>query len=183
MPIAGHHIDGSAIVLELRGGGAVRCDPLLIDRIELDGIARSAPELVAAVSPTRTSGLRMLERPYGALIQTASERHGVDQYLIHALIETESGYRPTAVSNRGAMGLMQLMPATARQYGVRNPYDPEANIEGGTRHLKMLLQRFPRALALAAYNAGEGAVERFGGIPPYPETRAYVSRVLALAGS
>ena len=180
MPIAGHHIDGSAIVLELRGGGAVRCDPLLIDRIELDGIARSAPELVAAVSPTRTSGLRMLERPYGALIQTASERHGVDQYLIHALIETESGYRPTAVSNRGAMGLMQLMPALAAEYAVADPYDPHQNIEAGTRHLRRLMDRYGIAEALAAYNAGEGSVRKFDGIPPFPETHRYVAKVMDL---
>jgi soluble lytic murein transglycosylase-like protein len=78
------------------------------------------------------------------------------------------------------MGLMQLMPQTARQYAVADPYDPVANIEGGIKHLKMLLDRWPTQLALAAYNAGEGAVEKFRGIPPYPETRAYVSRVLQL---
>ena len=80
------------------------------------------------------------------------------------------------------MGLMQLMPATARQYAVRNPYDPAANIEAGIKHLKSLLARFPPALALAAYNAGDAAVERFGGIPPYAETRSYVSRILRLVG-
>jgi soluble lytic murein transglycosylase-like protein len=80
------------------------------------------------------------------------------------------------------MGLMQLMPLTARQYAVANPYDPAANIEAGIKHLKALLQRFPRPLALAAYNAGEAAVLRFGGIPPYAETRNYVSRILKLVG-
>jgi soluble lytic murein transglycosylase-like protein len=77
---------------------------------------------------------------------------------------------------------MQLMPDTARQYGVVDPYDPQSNIEAGIKHLKALLQRFPTALALAAYNAGEAAVQRFRGIPPYPETRAYVASILALAG-
>ena len=81
------------------------------------------------------------------------------------------------------MGLMQLMPYTARQYAVKNPYDPTANIEAGIRHLKTLLQRFELSVALAAYNAGIGAVERFGGIPPYQETREYVSRVLGLMRS
>ena len=180
MPIAGHHIDGPAIVLELRGGGAVRCDPLLIDRIELDGVARSEPEFVAVISPTKTSGLRMLERPYGALIQGASRRHGVDQYLIHALIEAESGYRTTAVSNRGAMGLMQLMPALAAEYTVADPYDPHQNIEAGTRHLRRLIDRYGIAEALAAYNAGEGSVRKFDGIPPFPETRQYVAKVMDL---
>jgi soluble lytic murein transglycosylase-like protein len=80
------------------------------------------------------------------------------------------------------MGLMQLMPATARQYAVTDPYDPAANIEAGIKHLKSLLKRFPETLALAAYNAGDAAVERFGGIPPYAETRNYVSRVLQLLG-
>ena len=79
------------------------------------------------------------------------------------------------------MGLMQLMPATARHYAVANPYDPESNIEGGIKHLKSLLERFTPALALAAYNAGEAAVQRFHGIPPYPETQNYVSRILQLA--
>lgn len=180
MPIAGHHIDGSAIVLELRGGGAVRCDPRLIDRIELDGTPRSETQVVAAVSPTRTSGLRMLERPYGALIHGASKRHGVDPYLIHALIEAESGYRPTAVSHRGAMGLMQLMPDLAAEYAVVDPYDPSQNIEAGTRHLRRLIDKYDIGGALAAYNAGEGSVRKFDGIPPFPETRRYVARVMDL---
>ena len=180
MPIAGHHIDGPAIVLELRGGGAVRCDPLLIDRIELDGTPRSEPELVLAVSPTKTSGLRMMERPYGALIQRASKRHGVDSYLIHALIEAESGYRPTAVSHRGAMGLMQLMPALAGEYAVADPFDPPQNIEAGTRHLRRLIDKYGIAGALAAYNAGEGSVRKFDGMPPFPETHRYVAKVMDL---
>ena len=180
MPIAGHHIDGSAIVLELRGGGTVRCDPLLIDRIELDLVPRREAEVVAAVSPTKASGLRMLERPYGALIQGASKRYGVDQYLIHALIEAESGYRPTAVSHRGAMGLMQLMPVLAAEYAVADPYDPSQNIEAGTRHLRRLIDKYGIAGALAAYNAGEGSVRKFDGMPPFPETRRYVAKVMDL---
>jgi soluble lytic murein transglycosylase-like protein len=80
------------------------------------------------------------------------------------------------------MGLMQLMPATARQYAVADPFDPAANIEGGVKHLKSLMQRLPVALALAAYNAGEAAVQRFNGIPPYRETQDYVARILRLAG-
>ena len=101
--------------------------------------------------------------------------------LVHALIQVESAYHSNARSPKGAMGLMQLMPSTARQYGVINLYDPKTNIETGIRHLKSLLNRFSDLpLALAAYNAGEGAVERFGGIPPFKETRDYVSRILRL---
>jgi soluble lytic murein transglycosylase-like protein len=97
------------------------------------------------------------------------------------VIQVESAYHERARSPKGAMGLMQLMPATARQYAVQDPYDPASNIEAGIKHLKSLLQRLPVALALAAYNAGEAAVERFNGIPPYRETQDYVSRIMRLA--
>ena len=104
----------------------------------------------------------------------------MDPYLIHAIIEVESSYNATAKSHRGAMGLMQLMPALAAEYSVENPYDPPTNIDTGTRHLGQLIERYGIAGGLAAYNAGEGSVRRFGGVPPYPETRHYVSRVLDL---
>ena len=102
--------------------------------------------------------------------------------LVRALIQVESGYRERARSRKGAMGLMQLMPATAREYKVRNPYDPSANISAGIQHLKSLIDRWGLELALAAYNAGEGAVKKFNGVPPYRETRNYVTRILSLAG-
>jgi soluble lytic murein transglycosylase-like protein len=120
--------------------------------------------------------------PYSEIIDKVAGEQGVDAKLVRALIQVESAYRNTARSRKGAMGLMQLMPETARQFGVQDPYDPASNIEGGIRYLKTLLQRLPRDLALAAYNAGEGAVERFHGIPPYPETRSYVSRIVQLLG-
>jgi soluble lytic murein transglycosylase-like protein len=104
----------------------------------------------------------------------------VDARLVRALIQVESAYKPTARSPKGAMGLMQLMPETARQYALGNPYDPRANIDAGIRHLKSLLQQFDESLALAAYNAGESAVRKFNGIPPYRETQQYVSRILQL---
>ena len=188
LSIKSHRFEGGSLVLTLRSGGEVICEPSLIAGIEPDEVPYPEPPALAA-APTRAGSTLRAERTpaaaarYSDLIEKVSAENGVDSKLVRAVIQVESAYQPRARSRKGAMGLMQLMPATARQYGVRNPYDPEANIEGGTRHLKMLLQRFPRALALAAYNAGEGAVERFGGIPPYPETRAYVSRVLALAGS
>ncbi len=118
------------------------------------------------------------------IISSVSEAEGVNPMLVRALIQVESGYRPTARSRKGAMGLMQLMPSTAREYNVRNPFEPKANIEAGIKHLKTLIDRFGSSveLALAAYNAGPGAVEKFNGVPPYRETRNYVTRILSLAG-
>lgn len=120
--------------------------------------------------------------PYGDLIDRAAAAHGVAARLLRALIKVESNFREHAHSRKGAMGLMQLTRATARRFGVRDPYNPQQNIEGGTKYLRTLLDRFPStSLALAAYNAGEGAVDRFGGIPPYAETRDYVTRILQIS--
>jgi soluble lytic murein transglycosylase-like protein len=119
---------------------------------------------------------------YDDLIWEISTRHGVDYALVKAVIRTESNFNPRAVSSKGACGLMQLMPQTARRHSVRNSYSPRDNIEGGVKHLRMLLDRYTgnERLALAAYNAGEHAVERYGmRIPPYRETREYVPKVLA----
>lgn len=113
-------------------------------------------------------------------IVSASARHSIDPDLIRAVIKTESDFNSNARSPKGAMGLMQLMPDTARQHNVLDAYDPLDNIEGGVRHLRLLLSRYRGnlELSLAAYNAGINAVERHGGIPPYAETRQYVRRVL-----
>ena len=120
-----------------------------------------------------------------AHIDKVAEEHGVDPALVRAVIEVESAWNPRAVSVKGALGLMQLMPATAAQYGVRNAFDPKQNVSGGTRHLRFLLDQFndDTRLALAAYNAGENAVTRYKGVPPYSETRAYVQRLETLYGS
>lgn len=122
---------------------------------------------------------------YMAEILAAAQRYGVPDRLVAAVIRAESGFNPRAVSSKGAQGLMQLMPGTASSLGVRNSFDPRQNIDGGVRHLRGLLDRFPHnlALALAAYNAGEKAVTTYGGIPPYPETQNYVSKVLRFYGS
>ena len=132
--------------------------------------------------PGPSRGAQLRDSIYAELIAAAAETHGVDPVLVQALIQVESNYRPRARSNKGAMGLMQLMPSTAREYNVRNAYDPKSNIDAGVRKLKSLIDKYGVQLALAAYNAGEGAVERFKGIPPYRETQNYVSRILSIAG-
>ena len=115
------------------------------------------------------------------LIDKYSEQAGLDVDFVKAVINQESGFNPNATSKCGAMGLMQLMPGTAQGLGVTNAYDPEQNIQGGTKYLKGLLDRFDnnKSLALAAYNAGPNAVKKYGGIPPYQETQNYVKSVLA----
>lgn len=119
--------------------------------------------------------------PYAAQVAAAAAEHELPEALLHAVIRTESNYDPRAISGRGAIGLMQLMPDTARELGVADPWDPAANIRGGARYLKRLLAMFDNdlQLALAAYNAGPGAVlSRGRTIPPYAETRSYVPRVI-----
>ncbi len=122
--------------------------------------------------------------PYVQEIRDAAERYGVPIRLVSAVIRAESGFNPRAVSPKGAQGLMQLMPTTAATLGVRNSFDPRQNIDGGVRHLRGLIDRFPNnlPLALAAYNAGEKAVVQYRGIPPYPETQDYVTKVLYFYG-
>lgn len=126
------------------------------------------------------------EGPYGEMIFEASRRHKINPQVVAALIRQESAGNPRAVSHKGARGLMQLMPATAQRFGVRKEklHDPKENIEAGIRYLSWLVEQFPNDLSkvLAAYNAGEGAVWRYGGIPPYRETRNYVRRIYGNLG-
>jgi soluble lytic murein transglycosylase-like protein len=178
-----HKIDGDSIILTLRSGGQVTCDKSLVDRIEADEVPYPDSPAEAARAASQAASSLLQSTPYDEIIASLSEANGVDPMLVRALIQVESGYKPRARSSRGAMGLMQLMPSTARAYKVRNPFDPKANIEAGIKHLKSLIDRWQGVdLALAAYNAGEAAVEKFNGIPPYRETRNYVSRIMAIAG-
>jgi soluble lytic murein transglycosylase-like protein len=124
--------------------------------------------------------------PFDGLIRQEATRAGIDPGLLRAVVRHESAFDPRAVSSAGAMGLAQLMPATARRFGAVDPFDPAQNLRAGARYLAFLLDRFEgdTALALAGYHAGEGTVDRYGGMPPYPETLRYVGRVLGeLEGS
>jgi soluble lytic murein transglycosylase-like protein len=181
LSIKSHREEGDSFVLTLRSGGEVVCSRDVIAEILPDEVPYPEPQ----ASGTAVEGAIRSLTPgaFTAIIAAAAQRYRLDPRLLHAVITVESNFRYRARSAKGAMGLMQLMPATARQYDVANPYDPKGNIDAGARHLRMLLDRFDLSQALAAYNAGEGAVRRFGGVPPYPETRAYVSRVLRRVSS
>ncbi|MEA2488976.1 MAG: hypothetical protein QOH21_768 [Acidobacteriota bacterium] len=116
--------------------------------------------------------------PYGAIIYREAKKNGLSPELVAAMVHTESDFRAGLVSNKSAQGLMQIIPETARLLGIANPFDPEQNIAAGTKYYRYLLDRFnDERVALAAYNAGEGNVERFGGIPPFPETQSYIEKV------
>jgi membrane-bound lytic murein transglycosylase B len=188
LSVKSHVANGETVTLTLRTGGQVTCDKSLIDKIVPDEVPHPDPvpegtaqASGAAAQPTileRTAQLR--DTAYSGLISAAAQAHGVDPLLVQALIQVESNYQPRARSRKGAMGLMQIMPSVAKEYQVRNAYDPAANIDAGVRKLRSLIDTWGTELALAAYNAGEGAVAKFNGIPPYRETQNYVSRILAL---
>jgi len=151
------------------------------------GAVVCAAVVADAASPASAGPSASLQRPSSRhdlrqLVEQVSVERGLDFKLVDALVTVESGYNPTAVSRKGAQGLMQLMPDTARRLNVDNPFDPEQNVRGGVAELDRLIDRYSGnlQLALAAYNAGEGAVERHRGIPPYRETRDYVARIMSL---
>ena len=179
LSVTAHRIEGDSLILALRGGGEMVCESSIVARFAPDEVPYPEPELVAQ-APVPVAPVAAAV-PYSEIIERVAAEQHVPAKLVRAVIQVESAYNVRARSAKGAMGLMQLMPATARQYAVADPYDPASNIEAGIKHLKSLMQHLPVALALAAYNAGEATVQRFNGIPPYPETRNYVSRILALA--
>ena len=154
-------------------------------RLTVDGgsVEVAASEIVSVepedVFPSRPTVAPLADSPYANLIRAAAAKHGVDEQLIQRIILVESNFNPKAVSRKRGLGLMQLLPQTAAQYSVTNVFDPAQNIDGGTRYIKDLLARYhgDLTLALAAYNAGPEMVQRYGGIPPFPETLNYVRRV------
>ena len=159
------------------------------------GGGAQAPDTASSVAPSRTGGISAdassaqlpggpilaADVPYGPEIAVTARRYGLPVALFTALVWQESAFNPKARSRSGARGLTQLMPGTARELGVRHVYDPVENLDGGARYLLLQLRTFGRkSLALAAYNAGPGAVRKHKGIPPYRETRNYVTRILAI---
>jgi hypothetical protein len=160
-------------------GGYVDIPTEQIERFEIDlspsPPAPAAPAPPVATAPTPKSPVRLDD-----VIHDISDRHHLDPDLVNSVIHAESGFNPRAVSPKGARGLMQLMPQTASNMGVSNAFDPSANVEGGTRYLRELLERynFDLVKALAAYNAGPERVEQYHGVPPYRETRSYVARIV-----
>jgi soluble lytic murein transglycosylase-like protein len=145
----------------------------------LSGIA---PAQNAGCDPPHATPIPSAPAEIRTLVETTAHEIGVDSHLVMAIIAVESAFNPRAVSRRNARGLMQLMPETAARFGVRDPFDERENVRGGTRYLRQLLTRFEGnlTLALAAYNAGEAAIEQHGGVPPFQETQDYVKRVQRL---
>jgi soluble lytic murein transglycosylase-like protein len=166
--LASHRVEGDQVWLVLKEGGEVALPTSAIRGYVPDEVMDEVTTETAAGSDLRS------------LAVAAARRHGLDPDLVLAVASVESAFVPTAVSPKGAQGLMQLMPATARALGVTDAFDPEANLDGGARHLQSLIERYKGDVekALAAYNAGERAVERYKGVPPYRETRSYVKKVL-----
>lgn len=185
MSVKDYRIAGDSVTVTLRQGGEATFSLALVSNIAPDEVPDAPAAAMDSPGIGPLAARRPLEaRPFAELIAAVSLRHGVDPALVHAVIEAESNYRPRATSRVGARGLMQVMPATGRDLGVRNArllFDPRQNLEAGVKYLKLLLDRFEHDLptAIAAYNAGPAAVLKYAGIPPYPETRNYVRKVLA----
>lgn len=169
--VEARRVEGDLVWLTLRGGGEIALPPGHVRGYVPDEVIEEVAK--AAIAPGGTGSLRQLA-------SDVARRHGLDPELVMAVAGVESAFQAKAVSRKGAQGLMQLMPGTARDLGVADPFDPAANLDGGTRYLRDLLATYDGDLpkALAAYNAGPTAVNRHQGVPPYKETRDYVKKVL-----
>jgi len=177
-------LEGSEIVLNLKGGGTLRVSAVRVDRVIADEIVESAktPPFDELDCPASWNDLALPEDlPFRDFIASAAHATDLDPWLVASVVQTESAFDPRAVSRAGAAGLMQLMPAAAAEHEVHDVFDPAENLRGGAEHLRIMLDRFESLpLALAAYNSGATTVTRNKGIPPYKETRDYVRKVLAL---
>ena len=199
MKVAEFQAEGDTARLTMPYGGRMTMSITRVERVVDDEYVPEPPAPPAAVEavaeavnatavPLRfeEAQAKVPDGPYGAMIFEAARRHKINPQVVAALIRQESSSNPRAVSHKGARGLMQLMPATAQRFGVRKEklYDPKENLEAGIRYLSWLVEQFPNDLSkvLAAYNAGEGAVWRYGGIPPYRETQNYVRRIYGNLG-
>lgn len=191
LKIEAYAVEEEVVHLTLQGGGKMTIPLLRVDRIVDDEIV--TPEVVAEVQkiveeggvfPRRSwrfseESMPLWQSKYNELIVKAARFHDVDAALVSAVIKAESDYDPKTVSHKGARGLMQLMPATAKRFGVRNSFDPEQNIYAGTKYLRWLLDKFEdnADLAVAGYNAGEGNIKKYDGVPPFRETVNYINRI------
>jgi len=172
--------EGDRAVLLMRGGGQIAVNRGDVAEVAADEapFARSSALEALAISPTAAAP-PMSPAALRSLVDRVAGRIGFDAKLAQAIVRAESNYQPLAVSRKGAMGLMQIMPEVVHRYALTDPFDPEANLEAGMRHMLGLLKRFPLRKAVAAYNAGATAVVKYGDVPPYNETRSYVQRVMA----
>jgi hypothetical protein len=187
-----YEVEGDLIHLSLKGGGQMSLPLMRIERIVDDEIVEVAVvaevqkivEEQGGVFPQRSwryseTSVPLWQSKYNEIIVAAAKKHDVDAALVSAVIKAESDYNPHTVSHKGARGLMQLMPATAKRFGVTNSFDPQENIYAGTKYLRWLLTKFDgnADLAVAAYNAGEGNVWKYDGVPPFRETVNYINRI------
>lgn len=191
LKVAGFRIEDERVHLDLLKGGRLVVSILRVERILEDEVGRQVPTPPAPPAPAPFElafdpAQPPPDVPYGELIRSVGERHALNPALLAAVVRAESAFDPRAVSHKGAQGLMQLMPATARRFGLngREVFDPAKNLDAGASYLSWLTRRFDGDLAnvLAAYNSGEGTVDRYQGVPPYRETRDYLRRIYAELG-
>jgi soluble lytic murein transglycosylase-like protein len=172
-----HELDGTTVKLYQKDGGVTQLDASLVTAYEKE-LEVEAP--VAPIPPVMTTPSQpVAAKAPRELVEAAARKHGLPPSFVHSVVSAESGYKTDALSPKGAIGLMQLMPATAQTYGA-DPHDPSQNVEAGAAYLRELLIKYngDARLALAAYNAGPGAVSKYNGVPPYAETQTYIERVL-----